>query len=359
MFRLHPILNRRPNAFGALCGVLALAACTNTSEDSNLEGVPYPTCGSAMEQCLDQMPVGDLSMPFYRNMSLTTPNPAVTEAIIVVHGSNRLANDFFNTLATAADQAGRSSTVLIVAPHFQCSEDRPPKGDVIWACRGQDWSHGYANTNGSGPAIYSYAVMDQFVTLIATKATFPNLTRIVITGMGSGGQLAQRYAATTQIDPVAGVTLEYVSVGPSTYLYLDANRPASGATCATSGGCQFSPPSNVGACSEYDSYAYGLENRSGYVGIPTTAEIQAEYVQRDVTYVVGDADTLANSAGTDLDTSCEANTEGVDRISRAIGFWNEVSSVYQAKHPLVIVPGCMHSRSCLYFSPEVRSLLFP
>jgi hypothetical protein len=26
---------------------------------------------------------------------------------------------------------------------------------------------------------------------------------------------------------------------------------------------------------------------------------------------------------------------------------------------LTIVPGCMHSRSCMYFSPEVRSVLFP
>ena len=67
-------------------------------------------------------------MPFYRNLSLTTPNAAVTEAVIVVHGSNRDANNFFYTVATAADQAGDSATALVVAPHFQCSDDKPPAG---------------------------------------------------------------------------------------------------------------------------------------------------------------------------------------------------------------------------------------
>ena len=290
-------------------------------------------------------------MPFYRNLSLTTPNSAVTEAIIVVHGSSRDANNFFNTVVTAAEQAGRSATALVVAPALPVLRRSAAEVvDVRWACSGQDWSHGYANTNGTGSPIYSYAVMDDFVTLIANKATFPNLTRITVSGMGSGGQLTQRYAATNQIDPLTGVTLQYAPVGPSSYVYLDANRPVPGADCTTTGGCQFGPPPNVGGCSDYDSYSYGLQGRSGYVGVPSVAEIQTQYVQRHVTYVVGDGDTLANAAGTDLDTSCEANTQGIDRISRLIGFWNEVTSVYQASHALMIVPGCMHD-------PELSVLL--
>ena len=48
-----------------------------------------------------------------------------------------------------------------------------------------------------------------------------------------------------------------------------------------------------------------------------------------------------------------------DRLSRALGFWNRVHTQYRAKHQLEVVPGCMSSRTCMYFSPEVRSVLFP
>jgi hypothetical protein len=78
-----------------------------------------------------------------------------------------------------------------------------------------------------------------------------------------------------------------------------------------------------------------------------------------VTLTVGAEDTLANADGTGLDTSCGANAEGVDRLARAVTFWNRSRSQYHAQHPLIVVPGCMDSRTCMYFSPELRSLLFP
>jgi pimeloyl-ACP methyl ester carboxylesterase len=337
--------------------VVTAAACGGSTD-----GVSYPDCSATSEQCLDQLPVADgLTLPFYRNFSLTTQNAAITQAVIVVHGASRDANNFFYTVATAVDQAGLSDTTLVVAPHFQCGADSPPSGEVYWQCSGQDWAHGFEDANGAATPIFSYAVMDQLVTALANKTTFPNLTRVVVTGLSAGGQLTQRYAATNQIDPVSGIALQYVVLAPSSYVYLDPTRPADGATCSAQGGCTaaFANYWDTASCSDYDSYYYGLENRIGYVGIPSSTAVAAEFVARNVTYMVGDEDTLANAAGTDLDTSCEANAQGVDRVARAINFWNEVTSVYQATHTLTIVPGCMHSRSCMYFSPEVRSVLFP
>ena len=154
---------------------------------------------------------------------------------------------------------------------------------------------------------------------------FPNLTHIVVTGLSAGGQLTQRYAATNQIDPIAGTTLAYVVLSPSSYVWRDATRPSSTA-----------------GCSNYDDYYYGLENRSGYVAVPSADQIVDEFVGRDVAYLVGSEDTLAN-AGTDLDTSCGANAEGVDRLARAQAFFPTTQS-RGAAHTLTIVPGCMHSR---------------
>ena len=135
--------------------------------------------------------------------------------------------------------------------------------------------------------------------------------------------------------------IQYVVLSPSSYVYLDSSRPDSTADC-----------------NDYDSYPYGLENRTGYVAVPSTPTIQQQYVSRAVSYMVGSEDTLANAAGTNLDTSCEANAQGVDRVARANNFWNEIHTTYAASHTLTIVPGCMHSRACMYYSPQVRVALF-
>jgi poly(3-hydroxybutyrate) depolymerase len=197
-----------------------LCACGGTTSPT---GPSYPECSAAAEECLDRLDVGSgLSLPFYRNFSLTAPNAAVTQAIVVVHGGHRDANEYYYTMETASEQAGQDETTIVVAPRFECSEDSPPSGDVYWQCSGDDWSHGYPDANGAANPIYSYAVIDRFVSLLAAKATFPNLARIIVTGLGSGGQLTQRYAATNAIDPVSGVALEYLVVSPSSYVYLDA-----------------------------------------------------------------------------------------------------------------------------------------
>jgi hypothetical protein len=182
-----------------------------------------------------------------------------------------------------------------------------------------------------------------------------------VTGVGSGGQLTQRYAATNEIDPTAGVALEYVVVAPSSYVYLDADRLSEGATCSAEGGCTgpFVPYWDASSCSDYDQYHYGLEGRTGYVAVPGVSALQAQYVARRVTLTVGDQDTLANAAGTDLDTSCEADAQGIDRLVRAVNLWNRVGAAYHAAHPLLVVPGCMHSGACMYSSPELQGLLFP
>jgi poly(3-hydroxybutyrate) depolymerase len=342
--------------------MLALSAGACGGAES-ATGPSYPDCTEAAEECLDRLDVGSgLSLPFYRNFSLTTPNPAITQAIIVVHGVDRDANDFYHTVATAAKQAEEEGTTLVLAPHFECPDDSPPSGDVYWQCTGGgDWTHGYADASGAASPVYSYAVVDTFVSDLAKKATFPNLTKVIVTGLSAGGQLTERYAETNEIDPVSGVALEYIVLSPSSYAYLDPDRLADGATCSAEGGCSgaFTPYWDASSCSAYDQYPYGLEGRSGYVAVPSAHDLEAHYVARDVTLTVGSEDTLANAAGTDMDTSCEANAQGIDRVARAVDFWNRVNARFGAHHPLIVVPGCMHSETCMYFSPELRNLLFP
>ena len=37
-------------------------------------------------------------MPFFSNQSLDTPNDSVQKAVIVIHGANRNADDYYNSI---------------------------------------------------------------------------------------------------------------------------------------------------------------------------------------------------------------------------------------------------------------------
>jgi hypothetical protein len=302
-----------------------LAACAHNDP---VDAPSYPGCSSASEQCLDAMSVGAQSMPFYRNFALTTANPNVTQAVIIVHASTRNASDYFSDAMAQAQQAGVDGSTIVIAPHFECDDDNPPANQLYWACSGQDWSHGYADKVAG---ISSYAIVDDFVTSLANKALFPNLTHVVITGLGSGGQLVQRYAATNQIDPVSGIAISYAPISPSSYVWPDATRPSSTANCTG-----------------YDDYFYGLQNRSGYVGLLTQAELVANMSNRDLQIFVGSEDTL-NNAGNGMDESCGANAQGIDRLSRAHAY------AAATTNPLTVVPGCGDDRECMLYAPELRA----
>jgi hypothetical protein len=304
----------------------ALAACAHNDDPSDQPS--YPSCNGASEQCLDAIFIGAQSMPFYRNFALTTANPNVTSAVIIVHASGRNASAYFSDAMAQAQQAGVDGSTLVIAPHFECDDDNPPANQLYWACSGQDWSHGFADKDAG---ISSYAIVDDFVTSLANKAMFPNLTHLVITGLGSGGQLVQRYAATNQLDPVSGLAISYAPISASSYVWPDSTRPASTANCTG-----------------YDDYFYGLQNRSGYVGLVTADAIVANMMSRDVELFVGSEDILAN-AGNGMDESCGANAQGIDRLSRANAYSTATAN------PLTIVPGCGDDRECMLYAPELRA----
>ncbi|HEY1546491.1 MAG TPA: hypothetical protein VGG28_01660 [Kofleriaceae bacterium] len=305
-----------------------LAACAHNADDTS-NGPSFPACSDAAQPCLDAKPIGAQAMPFYRNFSLTTANPSITSAVIIVHADERDANAYFADAMAQAQQAGVDGSTIVIAPHFQCDADNPAANELYWACSGHDWSHGFADKLAG---ISSYAIVDGFVESLADKKLFPNLSRIVITGMGSGGQLVQRYAATNQIDPVAGIAIAYAPISPSSYVWPDSTRP--------------SPQTN---CAGFDDYYYGLQNRSGYVAVPTQDTIVHNMSSRDLQIFVGSEDTLANASDGTMDESCGANAQGIDRLSRAQAY------VAATATPLTIVPGCDSDRECMLYAPEVRA----
>ena len=66
----------------------------------------------------------DFRLPYFSNKNIAVTNEEVTKIIIVVHGTNRNADDYFETMEDAMFQrAGLIDQTIIVAPQFLTEED--------------------------------------------------------------------------------------------------------------------------------------------------------------------------------------------------------------------------------------------
>src|SRR5215467_1026959 len=159
----------------------------------------------------------------YASYPLHVANPAITRALIMVHGAGRNADHYFETSTAAGFLAGALDNTIIVAPHFIAGQDKPAANEVMWPEGQNSWrSGGMSPTN---PTISSFDFLDEIVRKLADKKVFPNLTKIVVAGHSAGGQVATRYEMTSKTFGTPGVSITYVVANPSTYAWPAAVRP--------------------------------------------------------------------------------------------------------------------------------------
>jgi hypothetical protein len=194
--------------------------------------------------------------------------------------------------------------------------------------------------------------MDELLRKVANKALFPNVKAIVVSGHSAGGQFANRYEMANQIHDTLGVPVTYVVANPSSYAYLDATRPASGANGAT----EFRAFGDGRNCTTYDKWPYGLQNRTGYTSRVSDDQLKKQLVARSVTYLVGEYDTLPLAG---FDASCPAMAQGASRLARGQAFGKYVAEKLGAAHKTAVVPLCGHNARCMFTNDAVLPLLFP
>ncbi len=271
----------------------------------------------------------------------------MTQAIIVVHGADRNADDYFSSMGDAAALAGRLQNTLIIAPRFQTIDDTPAADEPYWTSNG--WRVGdLSSSAGPLPRISAYAAIDTIMARLGNRAKFARLSRIVVTGHSAGGQLLHRYAATSRIEPtLGGIVVRYIVANPSTWLYVGPER---------STGSSFAMPVTAASCPDYDDWHYGLQNRNTYANALSAALLTQNLVSRDVVVMVGTADTLT----ADLDVSCGANMQGARRYQRGLTLTDYMNALKPGNgHRLVQVPGVGHSNQGMYTSVDGRRVLFP
>jgi hypothetical protein len=282
----------------------------------------------------------------WESLPLERTDTLVRHAIVVVHGSDRDADAYFQTMVDAAIQAGRIEATLVIAPRFMTDEDGPKADEPFWSSDG--WKKGDASTtNGPLPRISSYAALDTILARLDVPGRFPKLTDIAVTGHSAGGQVVHRYAAATPMPARlrAGVSVRYVVANPSTWLYLGPERLF---------GSVFSAPP-IASCPDYDDWHYGLQRRNAYASAASASDLKNQLIERDVTVLLGTADTL--TAG--LDVTCGANLQGRRRSDRGTTLMSYMNALYPGHHHvLVTVPGIGHSSRGMYTSPAALHALF-
>jgi pimeloyl-ACP methyl ester carboxylesterase len=310
-------------------------------------------CTSAKPECTQWVKLNDQSRSLvYRTYSLDKKNEKITRALIVIHGQGRDADNYFRTSLAATFLANALTDTIVISPRFASSDGRNchdtlDVNEVNWPCAGDSWRSGGVAINDA--KLTSYDFMDEIVRMLARKDRFPNLRAIVISGHSAGGQFVTRYEMANQIYDSTNIPTTYVVANPSSYSYLDPDRP-SGANN------ELRPFGDARNCTTYDNWPYGLKNRTGYAARLTDDQLKKQMAARPVVYLLGELDILPLAG---FDSSCPAMAQGPTRLARGQNFAAYVNEKYNAQHKAVVVPLCGHNARCMFTSEVALPILFP
>ena len=310
-----------------------------TSVAHSIRVVPPHTCTVAGPGCLARLEVTPgLFVRYYRSFDLTLPNPSIRRALFVIHGLDRNVTHNFSTGIVVGESRNALREMVVIAPHFQASDDNPASDEYYWATGG--WARGHLSlTGGPTPRVSSYEVVDRILQQLADPSIFPTLEEIVVAGHSAGGQYVHRFASGSPVEAeVSGLRFRYVVANPSTFLYLGPERPDG------SGG--FAVPER-GDCPDFNDWHRGLENRNTYMNRLTGEEIRTNLVERDVRILLGTNDT----GSADLDVTCGGMLQGEHRYARGLNILAYMDAFYPGHgHRGYEVPGVGHSSRQMFGS---------
>lgn len=361
---------------GAAIAALALALPAGQAQAAAPAKARAPAsaaCVTATAACSEWVALGKGARSMvYRSYPLSAPNPRIRRALIMVHGTLRNGDLYFETAMGAAFFAHAQGDTVVIAPAFRSAdgscEDRLAPREVSWSCHGDSWRSG--GEAASDPRLTSFDFMDAIVRRLADKRTFPNLNTVVIAGHSAGGQFVARYQMANRVDGTVPVRIRYVVANPSSYAWPDAVRPlpegdADPARAAK--GWQeedkphtdfrYGPFAGAGKTPDYDRWPYGLEDRkSGYTKAMSDAQLKANLAARPTTYLLGQVDVLPLGG---FDDSDEAMAQGPTRRARGEAYVKFITERLHARARALIVPECGHNNRCIFTDEVGLAAIFP
>ncbi|WP_050478483.1 hypothetical protein [Herbaspirillum rhizosphaerae] len=278
----------------------------------------------------------------------------ITRAVIIIHGWPRRDVDADKDLQRRA--GALAAHTLLITPQFLTATDAAAHhlsaATLLWQESG--WQQGY---DARSPApISTFAVMDALFARLADRRLFPNLKDVVLAGHSAGGQFVQRYAvAGRAMQNLAGadIHVRYVVANPASYLYFDNRRPQpDGSFADVSANCPAVSTWNNGFASKLPTY---LEQPV------SPADLERNYLQRDVVYLLGTADNDPNADA--LGLSCGYKSQGATRLERGHAYFRYINAAAEAarlpqRHRLLEVPDVAHRTYAMYHSACGLAALF-
>jgi pimeloyl-ACP methyl ester carboxylesterase len=349
----------------------AVAALTSSPLPGRAPVAPVAPCTTPTTACEQWVKLGGgpARSMVYSSYALDKPNPAITRALVMVHGTGRNADHYFSTTLAAAFLAGALENTIVIAPHIIAANDKPEANEVMWPNSGGDtWRSGGMST--SNPTLSAFDFMDEIVRMLANKKNFPNLTKVVVAGHSAGGQFVTRYEMSNKIHDKLGVAMTYVVANPSSYAWPAAVRPlpTGDADPATADKEALGPNGEkvhtqftYGAfdatkAANFNRWPAGLENRSGYTAQISDEQLKKQLIERPTTYLFGQVDVLPLGG---FDSSPNAMAQGPTRRARGEAFFKYITETMGAKQTAIIVPECGHNDRCIFTTDIVFPAIFP
>jgi hypothetical protein len=301
------------------------------------------------------------SIPCCWSHPIDTPNKYIKQAVIIIHGVLRNADEYYPNMMAAVSHAGVEETTLIVAPQFLLEEDltrfRLNEDILFWGGEtGEGWKKGDDSITSKDHhrkvSVSAFDVVDQIVGTISDLDTFPNFKRIVVSGHSAGGQYVNRYAAGTRIGSTLpeDIQLRFIVANPSTYLYFNGERRVGDMNH------EFATPENPDQ--GYDDYKYGLLNLNRYMATTGIEEIRKSYPDKDVVYLLGGEDTREAH----LEQTPNAILQGVNRLERGQVYYHYLKHFFGTEitqtQKIAVIPCVGHDNAAIFKSEAGIRYLF-
>lgn len=291
------------------------------------------------------VPIGGHHLQIFANDDIAHPHRHHTGAIIIIHGrrGEAAASLALMQLISGETEAPR----LIIAPHFMGAADAAtaasPATILHWPDAG--WMAGEAANGPSG--IGSFAALDAILAMLSDRTRYPALAHITLAGHSAGGQLVQRYAVMANLASCP-VPVRFIAANPSSYVYLDSTRIIEGIM-------QVPPEKSYPG---FDDWKFGLSNRPDFGVELSAAALAARYAQRQVIYLLGEADNNPADAG--LDRRPAASAQGGNRLARGQNYWRYLNLKFggELNHRLLVIPATGHDQEKMFNNKPAIAAVF-
>lgn len=303
-------------------------------------------CASASGDCLETISVNGSTIEVYRSFPLTAENrrwERLRHAIIVVHGQQRNADDYFQNMTTVLQQTDLSEETILLAPRFA---GQGSASELFWTDR--SWRIGANADNGSG--ISSFSAVDELMAFLGDAERFPVLEDVLISGHSSGGAFTHLYAVANTLDEdYPDLTIRYV-VANSQYFYYPEDVRWDEET-------QAFVPINRASCPDYDEWPYGLSDVPDYLLGRERTMLNDAFAGKSVTYLLGTNDVVTTGSLNTRD--CAAVLLGEHRYRRGQLMHQLMETYYPdtERHDRLDVPDMGHNAVDMYQSGEFRDWL--